>query len=107
MRQLKITPQQADAAYSVLVQHAGANDVQHERHAFVRYVTSDAACAEYRFRGTLGSGGKFRNNGNRDAPYVDCYREHETPERLETIRVVNSLLAELFAAAIDLPGSAG
>lgn len=54
-------------------------------------------CNEYRFIGALGFGGKFRNNGNRDnTPYVDCYRESETPARLAMMATANKRLAEMF-----------
>lgn len=70
------------------------------RCSFVRTITIvelRLACTEYRFMGDLGFGGKFRNNGNRDnTPYVDCYPENETPERLKMIEAANKRLAELF-----------
>lgn len=57
-------------------------------------------CAEYRFMGSLGFGGKFRNNGNNNnVPYVDCYSEHETPERLKMIDAANARLAEIFPSS--------
>lgn len=91
----KITPEQADAAYSVLVRHAGARDDERERYAFVHHVVD--GCREYRFQGHLGFGGKFRNNGNNgDVPYVDCYREHLTTHTNAVILATNAMLAELF-----------
>ena len=54
-------------------------------------------CPEWRFQGALGFGGKFRNNGNHDnTPYVDCYREDETPARLKMIEVANEHIKALF-----------
>lgn len=95
----KITGEQADKAYDILVQHAGARDKPDDRTSFVWSMT-DAKhhCYEYRFGGSLGFGGKFRNDGNHDdTPYVDCYREDETPARIARITATNKLLADLFA----------
>lgn len=92
---LKITDEQADAAYSILVRHAGARDDEWERHAFVHHVTD--GCREYRFQGHLGFGGKFRNNGNNcNVPYVDCYQEDMNAGRQAVIAATNAFLAELF-----------
>ena len=71
--------------------------------AFVRAISTvlvddHMICREYRFCGALGFGGKFRNNGNRNnTPHVDCYPEHETPERLAMIEAANRRLATLFS----------
>ena len=47
--------------------------------------------------GSLGFGGKFRNNGNRNnTPHVNCYPEDETPARLAMIAAANKRLDELF-----------
>ena len=99
-RQRRITPEQAGAAYDILIEHAGAHndDRGNARESFILAVSHPKiACDEYRFCGSLGFGGKFRNNGNRDGvPHVDCYREHETAERVATIEKVNALLRDLF-----------
>lgn len=94
----KITPEQASAAYDVLIQHAGARDTPDERYAFVYHVAiSDHPTMEYRFGGNLGWGGKFRNNGNRgNTPHVDCYREHLTKKTEAVIIACNADLAALF-----------
>ena len=71
---LRITPTQADAAYSILCQHAGASDRPGERSAFVRYVTRERTrfdCVEWRFQGVLGFGGKFY--AGEGTPCVGCY----------------------------------
>jgi len=98
MRQ--ITPEQANAAYDILVKHAGASGIDWHRQGFVHAVSiTKTPTTEYRFQGSLGFGGKFRNNGNNgDVPHVDCYREDETPKRRAVILATNALLAELFAA---------
>ena len=95
----KITPEQADVAYSILVRHAGAQDTADAKEAFVYHVSeSPNPTNEYRFQGSLGFGGKFRNNGNNEnVPYVDCYREDETPTRRADIIITNHSLLELFS----------
>lgn len=97
----KITPAQANAAYNILEKHAGMRNTPHSRESFIIGVAiSRHPTNEYRFMGSLGLGGKFRNNGNHDnTPYVDCYREDETPERLKAIEATNAALAELFREA--------
>lgn len=100
MRQ--ISKEQATAARLILVEECGMRP-DDGRCSFVSLVSANInrwghACHEFRFMGALGFGGKFRNNGNRDnTPHVDCYREHETPERLAMIENANRRLAELFA----------
>ena len=93
-----ITPEQAGAAYDILVRLAGASEQRDARDEFVYHVAHAYRPAiEFRFGGSLGWGGKFRNNGNcNDTPHVDCYREHETPERAAAIASVNAALAALF-----------
>lgn len=92
-----ITDEQADAAYSILVRHAGARDDEWNRHSFIHHVTG--GCMEYRFQGHLGFGGKFRNNGNNgDVPHVDCYKEHMDAKRNAVILATNAMLGELFNA---------
>lgn len=94
----KITPEQANAAYDILVRWAGARADTFEREAFIYHVAKDQQPAnEYRFGGYLNWGGKFRNNGNNgDVPHVDCYREHLDREREAVIASTNAALAELF-----------
>jgi len=65
--------------------------------SFVHATTKGPATTEYRFQGTLGFGGKFRDNANRLAPYVDCYSEDRTPPRSAIIEAVNAELSKLFA----------
>lgn len=92
----------ADAAaiWQVLVDHAGASTTRWDRQVFIHCQTT-AVEREWRFIGSLGSGGKFRRNrvwiGDTcvERWYVDCYREDETPERLATIEKTNEALADL------------
>lgn len=91
----EITAEQADAAYTILVHHAGAYDHPRARDGFVYHVTD--GCMEYRFQGLLGFGGKFRNNGNHEnVPHVDCYSEDLNVKRNAVILATNAMLAELF-----------
>lgn len=96
MRQ--ITPEQARSVLQILREECRYKCEEHDADAFVYHVTrADHPCMEYRFMGGLGFGGKFRNNGNRgNAPYVDCYGEDETSERLEMMLKTNLRLKALF-----------
>lgn len=78
---------QANAVYDVLMAHAGARESW--RSDFIHVVTKGGS--EYRFQGSLGFGGKYRQKTNK----VDCYQEDETPERLATIEATNAALAQL------------
>lgn len=87
---------QAEAAWAILVEEAGARDGEMQREVFVRYVLKDTG-DEYRFQGILGFGGKFRNNGNNgNVPYVDCYPEDRTPRRDAAVAATNARLRALF-----------
>lgn len=96
-----LTPEQAHIAYNVLVLFADADPEDRERFVFVNTQVPSTwpASSEYRFRGSLGFGGKFwmREHavGERPECYVNCYPEEMTPERQVTIERVNRLLAEL------------
>lgn len=93
MRQHKITAAKADAIYQILVDECGAQDDKFAAYSFVHHVAKGTD--EYRFIGSLGFGGKFRNN-QMPCPYVDCYREDETPARLKAIERANARLKVLF-----------
>jgi hypothetical protein len=60
-------------------------------------VQTDGYCAEYRFQGDLGFGGKFWRNDGRW--YVSAYPEDvkARPERAGIIEATNAALAELQA----------
>lgn len=88
-----LTEEQALAAIEILNEECAANIKPDRDYGFTRYVTDPKhPDKEWRFMGALGFGGKFRINHNKPHPYVDCYREHETPERLEMIRRANERL---------------
>lgn len=76
--------QTALAVYDALVELAGAHESG--RDEFVHHQT-DRVCAEHRFGGLLGSGGKFRRNVGRrpdgawgEVWYVDGYPEDMTDD---------------------------
>jgi hypothetical protein len=76
--------------YDLLIQFGGASE--RGRFDFVYAHTRDPhICDEYRFQGSLGFGGKYRRLRNT----VDCYREDETPERLQTIERLNAELKKI------------
>lgn len=77
--------------WDVLVEHADAS--ADGKDAFISCAEQHGIerTFEYRFVGSLGFGGKiWLNNG--DFPYVNCYREDETPQRERIIRVTNEAL---------------
>jgi len=70
------------------------------RDSIVNYLTEPpskygSTFREYRFCGSLGFGGKLRWHNN-DVPYVDCYKEDETPERNLKIKTINEILSKKF-----------
>jgi hypothetical protein len=96
-----LTPDQADAIYTVLVNHAGAPASSDSRHSFIYHQTK-GYCDEYRFSGNLGFGGKFwRNVTSRpggtfgESWYITAYQEDTTPERQAMLDVTNELLEVL------------
>lgn len=79
--------------YDLLIETAGASRLHYDRRSFIQ-------CAlnwnyhftfEYRFEGLLGFGGKIWLPLDK-APYVSCYREDDSPERLKIIEKTNALL---------------
>lgn len=74
--------------YTVLVNLGGARE--DDRYDFVYHHTTQDT-DEWRFIGVLGFGGKYRRKTNT----VDCYKEDEDMERLETIKIINSELESL------------
>ncbi len=93
-----ITKEQAIEVRKILEEECGLQPDPQGRDGFIYCISHpERDCREYRFMGLLGFGGKFRNNGNwNNTPHVDCYSEHETPERLAMIEAANKRLAKLF-----------
>lgn len=90
----------AHRIYGVLVEHAGAGDETTDWAQFV--IAQTNGCAEYRFMGVLGFGGKFWHNpiraklGTGPGPfYVNCYPEDLNEKRRTVIDRTNAALAEL------------
>ncbi len=99
-----LTTDQANAAYDVLIAHAGANEIGREDFVFSQ---ADRFCPEYRFIGGLGFGGKFRRR--RDGISADAYPEdvRAQPERQQAIDVTNAALAGLRASWVGLAAALG
>lgn len=73
--------------YDVLVEKAGAPPVLKDDF-LTAHIDRTFPCREWRFAGSLGFGGKYRSETNT----IDCYKEDETPERLNTIKETNKAL---------------
>lgn len=69
--------------YDILIAECDATE--YWRQNFVGSMSD--GCREYRFGGSLGFGGKLRNNSN--GVYVDCYQENITPEREKDMKAAN------------------
>lgn len=84
-----------DKCWAILVEQAGAYNNSQDRRHFVEVCLENHGKEdlEFRFCGSLGFGGKFRRYLG--LLYVDCYPEDATKERLETVKRVNLLLAQL------------
>ena len=87
-----LTDQEANLAFDILVQHAGASE--YWRRDFVHTLTKwDGSWPmEYRFGGSLGMGGKFRIGQTDGRLYVDQYREDETEKSRDAIHLTNKAL---------------
>lgn len=95
-----MTEEQAHSVIQILNEECNSNIAGYNVDAFISYFTKkDGLNKEWRFMGALGFGGKCKFNSNFQHPYVDCYREHETPEILDMITKANDRLADLFAKA--------
>lgn len=83
----ELTEAQVELVYDVLCTEAGASI------ALSDFKAHWPACNEFRFMGTLGFGGKVWSGRGTRPPYVTCYPEDRTPERDQTISVVNQKLS--------------
>lgn len=92
-----VEPWMANEIWQVLVETCGCrnDDNRFDLYSFCSYLERNPHSFghEYRFMGALGFGGKFYNDNFRWR--VGCYREHETPARVEMMRIANERLAEL------------
>jgi hypothetical protein len=87
-----MTTDACKAIWGILVAVCHAPDNISERLQFRLFW--DGGGNEYRFCGSLGSGGKFWR-ANYTPWSVSCYQEDETPERLSIISRANDALARL------------
>ena len=96
-----MTKSQAIQIWEILVSHAGATDTNSNRMEFVYSCENNKSLSfEYRFQGKLGFGGKLRI-GYVYSYFVDqmelmahvtCYKEDETYQILEAIKITNEAL---------------
>lgn len=89
---MKLTEREANAIYDILVREAGADNREHWRENFVQSQTS-VGPEEFRFGGSLGFGGKFRNAA--EGWYVTAYPEDYTPDLVRIVERTNLELADL------------
>lgn len=82
-----------DAIYEILVEECGAAPANQWQSSFVDWFEKGSDPDEWRFSGWLGFGGKFWHN--RGKLYVNCYREDETPDRLDMIERANARINAL------------
>ena len=81
----------ANKIYDLLQNMGGA--LESERSDFIyHHVISKDSCNEWRFRGKLGFGGKYRAKNNS----VDCYKEDLNTERSELINTLNNELKKIY-----------
>lgn len=77
-----LTENQAERVWVILVEECGASPSADSKWEFVYHQTREH-CAEFRFMGKLGFGGKLWNQSLR--LHVTCYPEDLTDERIEMI----------------------
>ncbi|WP_425953079.1 hypothetical protein [Ralstonia pseudosolanacearum] len=87
----KLTPQQAEAVWQVLVNNCKPAGAEEERVAFIAAMTKARPPREYRIQGELGFGGKLRF----PELTVDCYPEDGSDARNAIVERVNAELALL------------
>lgn len=87
----KISRDEALKVWDVLLRNECVSPDTDVQEAFVRELS--AWPYEYRFRGSLGHGGKVWIDQHDWE--IGCYESDETPERLKKINAVNRQLAEL------------
>ena len=90
MLEKKITVNQANQVYDVLVKMGSASESMRDSFIY-HHCESKNGCSEWRFGGKLGFGGKYRVQCNK----VDCYSEEETPSILNLITEINNELSKL------------
>lgn len=97
---MRLTEEQANKVYDVLVELGGAIDRYDERlggfydrNNFIYHHTKeDHPCAEFRFQGHFGFGGKYRAPNNR----ISYYPENHTKELDKLRKQINIKLHEII-----------
>lgn len=89
---VKLTVEQANEVYSLLVQEAGAHE--YYRDNFVGYLTQEDWSHEYRFMGIYGSSGKLRLDYRGLSAYY--HQENRTSELDQKIKALNSALSDMW-----------
>jgi hypothetical protein len=85
-----LTEEFANKVYDILVDEAGARE--DERNEFIyHHCIDEFGCQEWRFRGKLGFGGKYKSTWNG----VTYYPEDETDEKKEIKTRVDGLLKNI------------
>lgn len=90
---VKQADEKLNRVWDVLVKHCGADESQRE---YFLASADPKVTREWRFMGALGFGGKIWLNPEMEKPYVNCYREDETPARTKMIAAANAELEKLF-----------
>ena len=86
----KLLKDRAHKIYDLLVKIGGARE--DERQDFIYHHCDDPhGCREWRFRGKLGFGGKYRSTWNG----VTYYPEDETPEMIEIKKLLDEELKKI------------
>jgi hypothetical protein len=86
---IELDEQVKSQIFDTLVEYAGAPES-----LWLQFMHQWPQCVEFRFQGSFGFGGKVWSNGG--TVYVNCYREDETSEMLETMALVNTKLRQLI-----------
>lgn len=86
---MKLTPSIAREIFQVLMEECEAHSDDEDSFVYAQ----ERGCSEFRFMGNLGFGGKFYCE---DYEWrVGCYKEDDTPERIERIHRVNVVLEQM------------
>lgn len=88
---VKLTVEQANEVYSLLVREAGANE--YYRNNFIGYLTQEDWSHEYRFMGIYGFSGKLRLN---QRGLSADYQKNRTKELDRKMNALNSALSDMW-----------
>ncbi|MFG3698608.1 hypothetical protein ACGF5C_11915 [Micromonospora sp. NPDC047620] len=105
--QPRLTFEQANTIYDILIRHAGADETGRKDFVFAETYPGYHYCDLYRFQGALGFGGTFWHKDGRWYVTTDPEDVAEQPERNNMIQVVNAQLAAAKAASETSAGENG